>query len=606
MRASASSVDLIEVQSYDVEMTVHKSRKVEVKERIRVQFLYSGLTMFYRSLPTDGAIYSDIQATCTGNANFYYEVADNPDLSGFIDVNCIGGVQKNAVWTYEISYFMQQGVNSKNGMNIDIVGYGWSVPLHNVTATLHLPSPVQTYKTYLGEYGTSQEYPTTLSEDKKTLTVQKEVLEVVYNDKYNEWMAEGVSMDFVLEKGVLDGYAETRIFTEHIWKLLLVGMLGTAAAVLLWVFKKRREILPIVHIKPPENMTPMQMGKIIDGGVNNEDITSMIYYFADKGYLKINFENEDDPELIRLVQTLPEGASPHEKTLFRGLFKHENAGRVTVSKLARDFYTSATTAKAQVLSPKPMYDKLSWLAFLSGGIFGVLFALFGGVYMGKQLGGGYFYVWGIFLLLPIALGMTLAAVQENYRYKWKVGKRWLFLGIGYLLAAVCSIVFVFCFAEHVMTEWEKAVLCVGCFLPVFLTQGCLTRTEKYVQTLGDILGFKDFIVATEEDKIKFMLEEEPELYYKVLPYAQVLGVTDEWEEKFAKITLEPPTWYVGSRMTVFDYMIINRCMTRTMVQALASAAMQSVGGGHIGKSGGGGGFGGFGGGGFGGGGGGAR
>ena len=125
--------------------------------------------------------------------------------------------------------------------------------------------------------------------------------------------------------------------------------------------------------------------------------------------------------------------------------------------------------------------------------------------------------------------------------------------------------------------------------------------------LGQILGFKEFIVVTEEDKIKFMLEENPELYYKILPYAQVLGVTDEWEKKFEKITLEPPTWYVGD-FTVFDYMILNSCMRRSMLRAMAAAAQEaSAGGGRfIGRSGGGGSFGGFGGGGFGGGGGGAR
>jgi uncharacterized membrane protein YgcG len=122
--------------------------------------------------------------------------------------------------------------------------------------------------------------------------------------------------------------------------------------------------------------------------------------------------------------------------------------------------------------------------------------------------------------------------------------------------------------------------------------------------LGEILGFKDFIVVTEEDKIKFMLEDNPELYYDVLPYAQVLGVTDEWEKKFAKITIQPPTWYVGN-MTFFDYLLLRRCMSMAWARSFAEAAKRARGS-HVGRSGGGGSFGGFGGGGFGGGGGGAR
>ena len=98
-----------------------------------------------------------------------------------------------------------------------------------------------------------------------------------------------------------------------------------------------------------------------------------------------------------------------------------------------------------------------------------------------------------------------------------------------------------------------------------------------------------------------MLQDNPELFYDLLPYAQVLGVTKEWENKFKNILLQPPSWYVGSRMTVFDYVIIGQCMRRASSSMLSRPQSSSVG-----RSGGGGHFGGFSGGGHGGGGGGAR
>ena len=101
------------------------------------------------------------------------------------------------------------------------------------------------------------------------------------------------------------------------------------------------------------------------------------------------------------------------------------------------------------------------------------------------------------------------------------------------------------------------------------------------------------------------LEENPELYYKILPYAQVLGVTDEWEKKFENILIQPPTWCTGTDMDLFDIWLLNRCMRSAFVIAMARSQPKG-GGGFIGGSGGGGHFGGFGGGGFGGGGGGAR
>lgn len=616
LKVSANSGNLIKVQAYTVDMQVEKNRKVHVTEYITVEFLQSGLTMFYRSLPTKGCKYENFEASCEGNANFSYEVAYNPDIEGFIDVNCIGGVKRGQVWTYKITYTMLQGVQNERGMTVDLIGFGWSIPLHNVKATMRFPDSLtqEMVSVYAGGYKTSEEYPYTLSDDGKTLTVSAERLDIVYNDTYDERMAKGITVDFTVKEGVFDGYAETRMFTEDIGKLLLGALFCVAVAAVILLTKQKREIIAPIAIKPPEGMSPMLMGKILDGTVDTEDATSMLYYFAHKGYLKIDLTNEDDPELIRLVEELPKDAPEHEKTLFEGLFEEgehrtkeggEEYFSVYVSELETKFYDSIQTAKMQLLPPKPMYERKSWILYVIGQCIGGVFAFLASLLMGSKLGGGFLYPFGGIFFLPLAINFVLGIARENYRYKWKAKKRTAIFFVECLISLAFAVVFALFFADHVMTEWEKIVVCIGGLLPALLTGNTLVRTEEYGETLGKILGFKEFIVATEEDKIEYMLQENPELYYEVLPYAQALGVTDEWEKKFAKIAIQPPTWYEGN-FTVFDYLIIHRCMQGAMMRSMAEAAKKAQGGGHIGGSGGGGGFGGFGGGGFGGGGGGAR
>ncbi len=134
--------DVIKVQSYEIELNVRTDRKVEIKENIRVEFLASDLTMFYRSLPIESARYTNITASCEGNNEFFYTVEDNPDTSDFIDINCVGGAEKGNVWTYAISYVVEHGGNEmENGMLIDVIGYGWSVPLNNVCVSVHSHKP---------------------------------------------------------------------------------------------------------------------------------------------------------------------------------------------------------------------------------------------------------------------------------------------------------------------------------------------------------------------------------------------------------------------------------------------------------------------------------
>ncbi|MBQ8229219.1 MAG: DUF2207 domain-containing protein [Clostridia bacterium] len=625
--ASAASAPVIEIQRFNADITVNKDRTIEVKEQITVKFLQSGLTMFYHSLPIEGDRYYDITAGCEGNSEFSYYVATNPDVDGFLDINCVGGVEKGRVWTYDIGYTMEIGADDvKNGMRLDVVGFGSAVALHNVAVRMHFPDALQSETVFVGKYGIDEpsaanKVQKTLSADKKTLTLQAEVLELVYNDTYHERMAEGITVEFTLGKGVLDEYTKTRIFTKDMWKIVLGGVAVVALAVgLVLLTRKKRELITVVNIKAPDDMDPLQMGKLLDGTADTEDVTAMIYYFADKGYLNIDLSDEDDPKLISLADELPEGAPAHQKTLFKGLFagaKWEETGKtfeeekpqrrltIRVSQLVNRFFEYSKTAKRQVPTVKPMYEKKSVFGYVCGLVLAVLYGLLTPYFLSFNVGGGYRYALGMIFLLPVAAIGVLGYLRENYRYKWKRKKKLAIFLVEILIATLFSVLFIAFFASYIMTGWEKAVVCAGTFLPVFIACGALSRTEKYLDALGEILGFKDFIVVTEEEKIKFMLEENPQLYYKVLPYAQVLGVTDEWQEKFAKITLEPPTWYVGVDFTLFDYLILSRCINRAFVSALMSAVGKGAGS-VVGRSGGGGGFGGFGGGGHGGGGFGAR
>ena len=612
--ARADNDDLIRINSYNVEMIVQENRKIDVVESIRVEFLARGLSMFYRSFPTDGARYSNMKATCEGNSDFSYYVADNPDEEGFFDVNCVGGVSQGVSWTYVISYTMEQGTSEggTEGMILDVIGFGWTVPLNNVNVIMHFPERAEIRKVHTDVFGsaTNNQVQQALSTDGKTLNLTSDRLNMVYSERYEEYVTGGITVEFTLPKGTLESYTSIRMFTEDMWKILLACLIVVGVGILLHAFlHTKRELVTVVNVKAPDGMDPMKMGKILDGSVDNEDVTSMIYYFANKGYLRIDLSNEmneEDPLLIPCVRELPSDAPIYEKTLFKGLFKKNASARV--SELVGGFYDAMQNAKMQIPKTPTMYETKSILGYLGGGILGVLLGTFVCFFMGTKLGGGYEYWAGASFLIPIAVILLLGYIAENYRYKWKESTK---LGMRIAQGGVAlfwSVIFVLFFAEFLMTGWEKAVLCFGVFAVAFATQFTLSRREEYLKVLENILGFKDFIVVTEEDKIKVMLEEKPELYYDVLPYAQVLGVTDEWENKFKNLTIEPPRWYEGNNLTYFDCYMIHRCMNRAMAREIAAEMNRrsNKGGGRIGRSGGGGSFGGFGGGGFGGGGGGAR
>ena len=344
LTAHAASRDLIRIEQYNVDMRVRKDRRLEVREEITVAFLASGLTMFYRSLPTDGARYENFVATCPGNQDFSYHVADNPDMSGFIDVNCVGGAKKGNVWKYYITYTMEQATGAmKNSMIVDVIGFGWTVPLHNVTATVRFPDVPTSTKVYTDIFGsmTKNEVKQSWSADGKSLILTADILDRGYSGKYNETVTGGITVKFSMSKGVLKDYTALRIFTPDMWKIVLAVVLSGALSVWLYIWTcRKQEIVTVVNIKAPDEMDPMKMGKWLDGTVNGEDVTSMVYYFANKGYIKIDMTDEKNPILIRRIDDLPADTPAYEKTLFEGLFK-ENYSQVSVSDLSEKFYDSS-------------------------------------------------------------------------------------------------------------------------------------------------------------------------------------------------------------------------------------------------------------------------
>lgn len=632
VNASAATKNLIQIEQYTAYFDVKYDRKIYVTEYITVRFLQDGLTMFYRSLPMDGARYFDIEAKCEGNEEFSYYVASNPDTERMLDINCVGNAERGNTLTYEITYVMEQGTNElENGMILDVVGFGWTVPLYDVNVSVQLPANPIDCKVYAGEYGTvyasnpnveTVDGNVDCTVDGRTIYMHANVLEVNKN-VYGEELADGITLEFTLTYEILRWYSLSRIMTEDIWFIALFAVVFLVlSAILFFTTREKRDLVTVVNVRAPKNMDPMKMGKWLDGTVDNEDVTSMIYYFANKGYLRIDFEDEDNPTLISLVDKLPPTASVYEKTLFDGLFKNAKSlddeeeifeegkriggKQITVSEMAGNFYESSRTAIQQIPDAPKMYEKKSVFGYIGGAVLGSLFAFIIPMLMSLHIGGGYLYGWGIFLSVPITAIAVLGWVRENYRYKWSA-RKWRWTGLAkWGIVLLFSAIFIAGFAEFIMTDFEKLLVCIVAFGSCMITQPTLSRTEKYLSVLGEILGFKDFIVVTEEDKIKAMLETSPSLYYKILPYAQVLGVTDLWEKKFEKILLQPPVWYSGVEFTVFDYLIITRCMRHSMIRAVQKAQTASMGGGRVSSFGGGGRFGGFGGGGFGGGGGGAR
>lgn len=143
--------------------------------------------------------------------------------------------------------------------------------------------------------------------------------------------------------------------------------------------------------------------------------------------------------------------------------------------------------------------------------------------------------------------------------------------------------------------WFTYVVCgiAVIILALFMFFGS-KRTKAGNQVYGQILGFKEFIKKAELDRLKMLVEENPGYYYDIMPYAYVLGLSDQWIENFETMHMPEPDWYSGRDPfgdAIFYSMVrsANACATPPETSGGGSSGGGFSGGGFSGGGSGGGG-----------------
>ena len=582
-------------ENYDVTFDVKKNREIDVTEVLTVNYTGYANTGFIQYIPVNaGEQVRDVKVTENSKSVPFTVYSESVDGVTFLCLDIGSSSHKSGVHTYTVKYkyCLTRAQEGKNVLYLNAIGVDRPAYCHieNATVKFILPKAYLSGTCTYGSLYSEKELPL-ISKSETEIEVTPTAL------KYNE----GITVRFEFEDGILSTYSD---FTPY-WFAVAGGAILFILLVLKLVVFKDRKVIPVVNFEAPKGYDPLMIGKLVDNKVNSEDITSMIYYWADKKYIKINFDNKDDPVLIRILTHLPDSCPDYEKIMYRGIFAGGEA--VKISSLEGRFYTTAQRVTSIVNSQtKGLFTGTS--ITLS-----VVFAILGGLLLGlvpfvlgQQIASNYFLIIPFISLLP---ALVVYGLSESVKYSsLKISKKKTALycvGIALLCAVLC-VIYIFAVPGYVIDYLPKAVISIISSLIVCLSVSLITKSEKYTKELGDIIGFKNFIALAEKDQLEKMLEDEPQYYYHILPYAQVLGVSDIWEKKFEGLTVEPPSWATGSGDllgSIIEFHIINSLirasmlrMATKMIAAPSSRGGSGIGGfgghggGHVGGGHGGGGF----------------
>ena len=582
--------------TYDIQ----SNREIYVREDLTVKFTGYSSTGFIRDLPVNGGeLVRDVRVSEIVGGNLTdvpYDVYDNEsDGSTTYDFLLIDiGDYENKTgetltYRIEYTYILTKSQEGKNNIALNAIGVGRDpyCDIKNANVTLILPNGYKSYECSIGSIYSDEEREMTESTKDGRTVLSLSSLALDYN--------EGVTVGLTFEDGALTGYFD---FTPYIFAILGAVLLVVVIILKMTVFSNNN-VVPVINFEAPEKSDPLLMGKLIDNKVDTEDITSMIFYWADKGYLKIDLTDQNDPVLIRVFNQLPAGTPDYEQTLFYGLFAGGEV--VRTSSLANRFYVTVDKATSQVnSSAKGLFEKSSMVACL---IFAILCGVVAGI---APLIIGFFGLSSKYLtFIPLAMIIPMIIINAigqgiiTGQYKFKKGTVWLLRLAALGVTAFATFLYVLLTPPFVMQVVPEIIVSVVCCLAAYLSAMLISRTKEYTQKLNDIVGFKQFILLAEKDQIEKLLETNPQFYYHVLPYAQVLGVSDKWEDKFRDITLPPPVWCTNS-YGFFEFYMFNRILHNSFAHmnshmysrpnSSGSSGHGGFGGGHVGGGHGGGGF----------------
>lgn len=584
--------------SYDVNVEVNEDNTYTVTEKIAVDFQVEKHGI-YRYIPYGN--YKDMGRMRIHNVNVEGYMYDSYSENGNKVVQ-IGDedVYVSGKQVYNLSYdvkIYEDRDSKRDFFYLDVIPTDWETPIESSSVTITFPKKIDSndLEVFLGSYGSTAKDDAQWSYDKssKTLTINTGHLS----------QGVGVTVFCELPEGYWQGeagYGWAKTAAVVLCAIVSIGI------ILLWfIFGRDQKIVPVVEFYPPEGMTPAEVGFIIDNSLDKKDLLSLVMYLADKGYISIEKNGKKDFDITKLKE-LDGSEKNFVRTFFLGLFRKGDT--VNTSELDEEFGDNYLTAYEQ-LSGHFIGKKNRQMSLASS----IIQALSLVAVLAMEIGMVFLAYWYSGAILPMLLAvvglignfaaLTIAVIRHDKVYTMNKTKKIISGAVVWVVMLVATALYSYTVATMLTSPWMTALfLVLLCGASIAVTE-MGQRTKKNIELMGKLLGLKNFIEAAELDRINMLVEENPNYFYNILPYAYVMGLTDKWAKNFEHIKVKQPDWYrTGNDADIFDVWMFSRMMnncSRSVASNIKYTVAEDSGSSGGGFTSGGGGFsgGGFGGGG---------
>ena len=420
---------------------------------------------------------------------------------------------------------------SKTSLLWSVTGNGWNVPIDNVHVNVTSFSGINNINCFYGRLDSTNKCDSNLKNKNATATVSslgaREGLTI--NSDLN-----ASSLDSTVTSTTFSDYADL-IGSHFISFLFIISPLFIFIFIfLIWLTHRAPKgsgvIIP--YYDAPDGLHPAQVGYIYDESIDDVDYGATIIDLSIKGYMKIEYLKDSGDYLFHKLERNNELLA-YEKILYDGLFKEGND--ILLSSLKNIFYMTLSSVKTEL------------------------------------------NIW----------------IVDNKYFRSSVDKN------STIISTICLFFFILILAIAVSTYMNLGMsFIIGFIIFVVITivpdialiYFLNHKTIKGVLEKEKIIGLKQYINLAEKERLNMLNPPQltSELFEKLLPYAMVLGLSEQWAKQFQNIYVAPPNWYQGNFDNFSTILLISSLSNATTdfnsVLASTPSTSSSMGGGGFGGS----------------------
>ncbi len=526
--ATVTKAENFVIKNYDVNITVDEQKQAYVTEKIDVNF-HTPSHGIYRDIPRGNGsidqVWASIRFAESFNGVYHRIKIGSPDT-------WINGPQ-----SYTIKY-RHKIYDGKAEFYYNIIGTEWNTTIENVRFAVKMPKNIAAEKVgiSIGHYGVKG-----FSEGAEYYIKDN----IIYGMTTNKILQphEGITLRVEVPADYFNVRPNPLINT--VWLGLF---LVTAFSFLIWfLYGRDAHITPIVSFYPPKDINVLSSELICKEKVSKKSLVAMLIELAGEGFVKIVTRGKHFN--LQKIKNY-DGSDENKQILIDGIFDGNSFTTDTDLQKSRHFYSTCKDILAGFNSKskrKNFYEKTSlsligntFMAFCCGCTM-LLTALILFNYQISQLA----------QILPMVIFMIV------YIY--------LAIRSGRLLLIIIAL-FIFILPHFALllsfwptnTDTIPQLLCgAAC---VIITATCFVQMAKPNHKgrwyKAQLLGLKKFIEVAEKPRLEKLVEEQPQYFYNILPYAYIMDVSDKWVKQFEHVIMPQnanfdPTFFRSNRFNTF-------------------------------------------------------